>query len=157
MTQHDIDENAIIKAIQADIERVFGSNPFGSSFLGMPKVHGYSIKIGSDMIPHFKEFGNDSTANGEKILNIESILDEKTGTLRLVTDMPGVEKGDIQITHDKGIVTIKAINDRKYHGSIKLGRKVDVDGVKATYKNGILELVFEIVKEISTGTNIQIE
>ncbi|MBI3574535.1 MAG: Hsp20/alpha crystallin family protein [Gammaproteobacteria bacterium] len=75
------------------------------------------------------------------------------------TDMPGVKKEDIQITLENGVLTIAAETRSeketkegghvlrqerrygKYVRSLRMGTQVDGDRLKASYKDGVLELV----------------
>lgn len=75
------------------------------------------------------------------------------------TDLPGVKKEDISVTMENGLLTIAAEcksesevkdGDRilrqerrygKYARSLRLGTQIDEKGVKASYKDGVLELV----------------
>lgn len=75
------------------------------------------------------------------------------------TDLPGVKKEDISITMENGLLTIAAEckneseekeGDRllrqerrygRYARSLRLGTQIDEKGVKASYKDGVLELI----------------
>jgi len=81
-------------------------------------------------------------------------------------EMPGVKKDDIDVTVQDGILTINAESKYeheekekgrvirqerrygKYVRSIRLGRDIDSDKVKANYKDGVLELVLPKVEEV---------
>jgi HSP20 family protein len=74
------------------------------------------------------------------------------------TELPGVNKEDIQVTLENGVLTIGAetrsekeekqegrvIRQERRYGrfvrSLRLGTQVDEKGVKANYKDGVLEL-----------------
>jgi HSP20 family protein len=72
--------------------------------------------------------------------------------------MPGVEKTDVKILVDKNIVDISAEHsEKKYHTKVPLKHKVDENSAKATYKNGILQLVFKLVVEKQTGKKVEVE
>ena len=47
--------------------------------------------------------------------------------------------------------------DKKYHCKVPLQHKVDENSAKATYKNGILQLVFKLVLEKQTGKKVEVE
>lgn len=75
------------------------------------------------------------------------------------TDLPGVKKEDISVTMENGLLTIAAEcknetqekeGDRilrqerrygRYARSLRLGTQIDEKGVKASYKDGVLELI----------------
>jgi HSP20 family protein len=78
---------------------------------------------------------------------------------RVRADLPGVKKDDLDISIQDGVLTINAetryedekkesgrlIRQERRYGkfvrSMRLGDAVDVDNVKADYKDGVLELV----------------
>ena len=45
----------------------------------------------------------------------------------------------------------------KYHTKVPLKHKVDENSAKASYKNGILQLVFKLVTEKQTGKKVEVE
>jgi len=62
----------------------------------------------------------------------------------VIIEMPGVEKEDIDIRASETHVEIRAERgDRKYHERIEFDCEVIPDQVKATYNNGVLEIVFK--------------
>lgn len=73
------------------------------------------------------------------------VLDEGD-TLRLVADLPGVEKGDVSLQCDGEVLTIEAVSDqRHYQERITLPARVDEHSAEATFNNGVLEVSFEKV------------
>ncbi len=131
-----------------------------------PHYYGYQITVGPDGKPRVKEWGNvrptsaSSLANdaGAKKPYVDETLNEKEKTLHLVTEMPGIEKSDIQVNVFDGIVSICAgHDDRKYDVKIPLKYKVDEDSAKAKYKNGILELTFALAEERIKGRVVSVE
>ncbi len=59
---------------------------------------------------------------------------------------------------DGKIVNIDAENgDKKYHAKVPIQHKVDENSVKASYKNGILEIIFKQVEEKPTGKTVEVE
>ena len=72
--------------------------------------------------------------------------------------MPGVEKTDVKIVVDNKIVNLSAEHgEKKYDIKVPLQHKVDENSAKASYKNGILELVFKLVAEKQTGKKVEVE
>ncbi len=64
--------------------------------------------------------------------------------VRVVADMPGVEKSDIGLTCDGEILTISANTDhREYDERVRLPTRVDEHSARATYNNGVLEVSFD--------------
>jgi HSP20 family protein len=117
-----------------------------------PYYYGYSMTIGPDGKPVVKEYGNirpgllPSAENREPLADV--IVDDKEKVLKVVAEMPGVEKKDIKIEVVGRAINIDAEHaDRKYHTRIPIKQKVDEDSVKATYANGILEVKFKLREE----------
>ena len=76
----------------------------------------------------------------------------------LVTEMPGIEKSDIQVGITDGIVSISAEHDdRRYSTKIPLKYKVDENSTKAKYTNGILTLTFVLTEEKSKDKIVSVE
>ncbi len=128
-----------------------------------PYYYGYQLSVGPDGKPEVKEWGNvrPSTAisdTGTRQPSVDEIFDEKTRTLKLVAEMPGIEKSDIKVSVADGIVTLSATHDkRKYLCNVPLKYKVDDNTAKAHYSNGILEVEFKVPEEISTGKSIPVK
>ncbi|TLX96397.1 MAG: Hsp20/alpha crystallin family protein [Thaumarchaeota archaeon] len=117
-----------------------------------PYYYGYSMTVGPDGKPVVKEYGNVRpgllpTAESREPL-VDVIVDDKEKVLKLVAEMPGVEKKDIKIEVIDRTINIDAERgDRKYHTKVPIKHKVDEDSVKATYANGILEVSFKLKEE----------
>jgi HSP20 family protein len=64
--------------------------------------------------------------------------------VRVIADLPSVEKDAIDLTCDGRHVTIEAESDRhEFDERVSLPVRVDEQSANATYNNGILEVVFE--------------
>ena len=117
-----------------------------------PYFYGYTMTTGPDGKPVVKEYGNvkpgllpDSNTR-EPI--VDTIVDEKENLVKLVAEMPGVEKTDVKIVVEDKSVNISAEkSEKKYQINVPISHKVDENSAKASYKNGILELVFKLAKE----------
>jgi HSP20 family protein len=69
---------------------------------------------------------------------------EEDDRLRVVADLPGVEKDEIDLRCDGEQLTVDATGDqREYHERVSLPTGVDEHSANATYNNGILEVTFE--------------
>jgi HSP20 family protein len=74
--------------------------------------------------------------------------------IRLVADLPGVDKDDIDLTCDGRVVTISASGDRRtYDERVRLPAPVDEHSASATYNNGVLETIFDRERD-STGIDV---
>jgi len=68
------------------------------------------------------------------------IFDEED-SLKVVVELPGIEKNDISLELAEGFLTIKADSSlRKYYKEVKLPAMVEKEVVDSTYRNGILEV-----------------
>ncbi|WP_178915151.1 Hsp20/alpha crystallin family protein [Natronomonas gomsonensis] len=78
---------------------------------------------------------------------------ETDDQLRVVADMPGVRKEDIDIKCDGRHVTISASTDTSdYEERIELPARVDEHSASATFNNGILEITLD-----RTGSSANID
>ncbi len=127
-----------------------------------PFCYGYTMTVGPDGKPVVKEYGNVNpgllpTADTREPL-VDTLVDDKEKVVKLVAEMPGVEKKDVKIVVDGKIVNIDAENgDKKYHAKVPIQHKVDENSVKASYKNGILEIIFKQAEEKPTGKTVEVE
>lgn len=132
-----------------------------------PIVYGYSVKIGPDGKPEVRKFGNiDAFPNilggGLAVKEErEPLVDIIRGKeeLRVVAELPGVNKEDLHVNADESSVTIEsaATGEQRYHKRIDLPDAVDPATAKSTYKNGILEITFRLKKKGDGGVAIKID
>jgi len=128
-----------------------------------PYYYGYTVSIGPDGKPLVKEYGNVRpgllpTADTREPL-VDVIVDDKEKVLKLVAEMPGVEKKDIKIVVEGRTVNLDAEHeDKKYHTKVPIKHKVEEDSVKANYANGILEVRFKLKEEEKPkGKTVEVE
>ncbi len=75
-----------------------------------------------------------------------AVYEEDEGQLRVVADLPGVRKADIDIKCDGEILTITATSERRqYDERIRLPARVDEHSAEASFNNGVLEILFDRV------------
>lgn len=116
-----------------------------------PFVYGYSMKIGSDGKPEISEFGNIKKGlTGPQVKEErEPLVDvvDTNGEIRVVAELPGVEKTDIKLhgTEDSLEISVDTPNS-KYYKEVQLPAKVTVKEAKSTYKNGVLEVIIPKVQ-----------
>lgn len=128
-----------------------------------PYHYGYSVTIGPDGKPMVKEYGNvqpgliQTEETREPFVDV--ISDDKEKTLKVVAEMPGVDKNDIKIEVVGRTILLDAEHgERKYHTKIPIKQKVDENSVKATYANGILEVRFTLKEEERPrGKKVEVE
>jgi len=120
-----------------------------------PFVYGYSMKIGPDGKPEIREFGNiKKSLKGPQVKEErEPLVDvvETDSEIRVVVELPGVEKSDIKLHGTEDSLEISVDTPQyKYYKEVTLPVKVRVKEAKSSYKNGVLEVVFpkaEVPKE----------
>jgi len=132
-----------------------------------PFVYGYSITIGPDGKPQIREFGNikPTAGPGRPRIDIreerEPLVDvmESNGEVKVIAELPGVEKKDIKLHGTETTLTISVDTpQRKYYKEVKLPVKVDPKKAKSSYKNGVLEVSLPKKKEEKPkGEPIKIE
>ena len=123
-----------------------------TSSVSGPYYYGYTMTTGPDGKPIVKEYGNVKPGllptSDTRDPIVDTVVNDKEKTVKLIAEMPGVEKSNINVVIEKNIVKIDAEQDKKkYHSQVPLQIKVDENSVKAYYKNGILEVTLKILEE----------
>ena len=142
-----------------NLENVIGE--FESTGTSGPFYYGYTVTVGPDGKPMIQEYGNVRpnvlpSSNGREPL-VDTIVDEKDNVIKLVAEMPGVEKNDIKVVVEGKSVDISAERgEKKYHVKVPIQDNVDKDSAKASYKNGVLEVSFKRIKTEPTGNTLEV-
>jgi HSP20 family protein len=141
-----------------DIFRQFGPrNLMGDSTDGSKPpsfVWGFRMTRGPDGRPHVERFGNvpQKIGTGAKHRSSnerEPLIDviEDTDVLRVIAEVPGVRKEDIDLSATENSLLIQAeSNRRKYYKELDLPCNVIPESASAKFKNGVLEV--ELKKEL---------
>jgi len=131
-----------------------------------PIVYGYSITIGPDGKPVVREFGNirPGAFTGRTQLQLkperEPLVDviEEEKQVRVIAELPGVNKEDIELRADDNTLTIKVDTERrKYYKEVELPAQVNPNSAKASYNNGVLEVTLAKKEEEKKGQRIKVE
>lgn len=132
-----------------------------------PFVYGYSVTMGPDGKPKVREFGNFNagTRLGKPHMEVkdkrEPLADviDADKQVRVIIELPGVEKDDIKLSGTEEILTITVETpERKYFKEIELPAKVDSKKATSKYKNGVLDITVPKKKKQKTKSqNIKIE
>jgi HSP20 family protein len=165
MTMFDDEFDRIFKRMSNsffDIDDMFEEFKENGSNSG-PFYYGYTMTVGPNGKPIVKEYGNvkpgllPSSDTREPI--VDAIIDDKEKLVKLVAEMPGVEKTDVKIlVQDKSVDISAEHGIKKYHVKVPIKHKVDENSAKASYKNGILELVFKLIEdEMPKGKKVEVE
>lgn len=128
---------------------------------GKPAVYGFNIRVGPEGKPVIEEFGNVKPGKrGPEISEErEPLVDviDRDADITVIAELPGVHKDDIHAdVKDSSLEISVAAPDRRYHKLVELPAKVDRKSARATYKNGILEIVLrKLEKRNVSGIRIQ--
>ena len=113
----------------------------------------------ADGRPRIREFGDVQRSRyGTRIREqrepLVDVLDEEEEVI-VVAELPGVEKEDINLhaSEDELIISVDT-PQRKYHKELPLPEEVDPKPVRASYKNGVLEVR---LKKKGKGEKIRIQ
>ena len=138
-----------------------------------PFVYGYSMTIGPDGKPKIREFGNVKPSRKPEAFGFtrpsvdikeerEPLVDviSTDGEIKIVAELPGIEKEDIKLHGTEDILTISVDTlKRKYFKEVEMPAKIDPRKAKTVYKNGVLEVTIPKSKEKKKpkGEPIEIE
>jgi HSP20 family protein len=132
-----------------------------------PFVYGYSVTVGPDGKPNVREFGNfkAETQLGKTHMDVKEEMEPLTdiidadGEVRVIVELPGVEKKDVKLSGTAGKLTISVETpERKYFKEVELPAKVDVKKATSAYTNGVLDVTIPKKKQEKTESrNIKIE
>ncbi len=129
-----------------------------------PIVYGYSVTIGPDGKPVVREFGNVRSGEGKPWKAIqdkrEPLVDVVSSgkEVRVIVEMPGVKKEDINVTVDERTMVISVDSgDRGYHKELELPAAVDPKGAKSAYNNGILEVTVPLKSAGKGGVKLRVD
>ncbi|HKM75264.1 MAG TPA: archaeal heat shock protein Hsp20 [Candidatus Bathyarchaeia archaeon] len=135
-----------------------------------PFVYGYSMTMGPDGKPVVQEFGNVKPSKKQGVFGFDQPALEPQETreplvdvineneqVRVIAELPGVEKGDIKTSVADDTLTIRVDSPKKYYKEVQLPTSVDQDSPKASYNNGVLEIVLRKQKPKAKGKEIHID
>lgn len=136
-----------------------------------PYVYGYSMSLGPDGKPVIQEFGNVKPSKRpgafgfeqpalEPMDSREPLVDviNEPQQVRVVAELPGVEKPEIKTSITEDALTIKVDSAaHKYYKEVQLPAGVDPDSSKASYTNGVLEIVLQKTRPKTRGKEIRID
>lgn len=133
---------------------------FGRAFAPSPQSvwYGYEMVVGPDGRPFVRRFGNvPRHTNGVRPIQVETITDSKKNEVKLVAEIPGADKKDIKVSLNDDRAIIEATRgENDYEARVPIRRDVNPNNVKASYKNGILEVTFSL-EGGPRGTVVQVD
>ena len=135
-----------------------------------PLVYGYSISVGPNGKPVIQEFGNIKPTQRPKAFGSEQRYLEPTEAreplvdiineadqVRVVAELPGVDKSDIKTTIADDKLTIRVESPTRKYKEVQLPTAVDPNSTKASYTNGVLEIRLKQTKPKSKGKEVKID
>jgi HSP20 family protein len=129
-----------------------------------PIVYGYSVTIGPDGKPVVREFGNVRKGDGTPWKEIqdkrEPLVDVVSSErdIRVIAEVPGVRKEDIDLTVTEKSVTISVDReDRRYYKELELPGIVDPKGARSSYNNGVLEITLPLRSPGAGGVKLKVD
>ena len=154
-------DNLMRDAVEGNLPDHATKNPF---------VFGFSVSTGPDGVPKFEDFGNtrmrsfSSSKTGTKEATIDTSrepltdVNETDTEIAITVELPGVAKEDIDINVAETKVEVKVKTEsRNYFKKIELSNEVQSKSSKATYTNGILDLVLKKkISEKVKGTKVKV-
>ena len=131
---------------------------------GKPVVHGFKVQFDPDGKPSIEGFGNRSikSPNGNPVISDEreplTDVIEGDNDVAVTVEIPGVEKGDITLNVANNILEIDVDTpNRKYHKLVETPCDIIPNTTKATYKNGILDVVVKRKDKKKPGTGYRVD
>ena len=133
-----------------------------------PYMASFSMKMDADGNPHIERFGNTDRHTSSKIVpdddndpeSREPLTDmiEADDHIGITIEVPGVEKEDVDLeVVDQTLVISIDTEVRRYFKEIELPCPVDPRSAKATYNNGVLDIILKRTKSEKKGTKIEVE
>jgi len=123
-------------------------------------VYGVNIRFtpeGKAQITEFGDLPRDSIGEERGREPLVDVLDGED-EIKVIAEIPGVEKEDIELSADNKHLVINVDTEkRKYHKELELPAEIKQDEIKATYKNGILEVTMKRVEKKKEGKRKRIK
>jgi len=128
-----------------------------------PLVYNLSMQTGEDGEPVMQELGcapEQARIGGEESPEREPLIDviESGEQVSVIVELPGVKKEDLRIKVLERSLQVDLDDDiKEFHERIELPCDVLPDSIKASYKNGVLEISMTRVAKKKKGRTVQVE
>ena len=132
-----------------------------SGTMSDPLVYGFSMRTGADGRPVVQEFGNVPRAGGlppdpscrEPLTDVV----EEEDKVKVIVELPGVEKQDIDLRAEDRQLTISVDTERKrFCKALDLPCDVLPDSASAEYRNGVLTVMLDKMPATPKGKKVEI-
>jgi HSP20 family protein len=115
-------------------------DPFDEFFREIERMMNDMMSGDADVHFETEPHGPTDPAGADVHLNVY----EEEDQLRVVADVPGVDKDSIDLKCDGDVLTLDATGEaREYHERVRLPATVDEHSAAASHNNGILEVTFD--------------
>jgi HSP20 family protein len=120
-------------------------DPFDDFFRELERM--MNDVMGADGDVHIERGGGGGPDPGTE-MHVD--VHETDNVVRVVADLPGVDKEAIDLQCDGTVLTIDATGEgREYRDRLTLPTRVDEHSADATYNNGVLEVTFDPAEDAS--------
>jgi HSP20 family protein len=132
--------------MERDLERTLRTVVDSDLLSARPLLRGFSMRLGPDGQPIFRSFGDlGAPRDGYREPVYDQFLDEHVGELKVVAELPGVEKEDLRLNATENEFTLQASKgDHRYKAEMRLRAPVQPASAAAQYHNGVLEVRFRL-------------
>jgi len=125
-----------------------------------PLVYGFSMRTGADGRPVVQEFGNVPRGGAPPDASCREPLtdvSEEGDRVKVIVELPGVDKQDIDLRSQDRELTISVDTERKkFCKRLELPCDVREDSAVAEYRNGVLTVVMDKSSPQPKGKKIDI-
>ena len=146
------------------MDRIFDA--FMKNELGLDRsslVYGFSMQTGEDGEPVMQELGSapeQARTDGGRSPERKPLIDviESGEQVSVIVELPGVKKEQIKIEVLERSLQVDLDDEvKEFHERIELPCDVLPDSIKASYKNGVLEVSMRRVAKKKKGRTVQVE
>ena len=134
------------EGFEKEIEETVKNSILSTDHRIRPFIAGFSFNMDPKGKPSVQVFGTSPVSgDGFRSPISEQLVDEKNDSLRVILEMPGVEKEDIKVeaTEESAVITAER-GDHHYRADLGLKAPVRPESGSAEYKNGMLEISFSL-------------
>jgi HSP20 family protein len=138
----------VFQQMDAMIARMFEEMTHGMVTGMPPHAAGYRIVLRGSTIPQVPPYDRITRSGDphEPAPEVHCIGNE----VKVVAELPGAEKGSIQLNVSGGTITIEADGQERHFIKRANLPPVDAASVKSTFRNGVLEVTFAGLNQSQT-------
>jgi HSP20 family protein len=140
----------MFKMMEEMMKQMIHNIDFNNIEPGITFIYGDEIYIDSNRNPNFQEFRNYPRELSDEKQPIqektEPLIDiiKRNKDISITVEIPNVEKKDIDLRTTENNLEIKVDKpDQQFHRNVVLPCKVKPKTTKATYKNGVLDVIIK--------------